>query len=214
MGDKMKKNNSNKVKLIDIILPNKRINFFIITVLILGVISGSLFLMMTTDADKSSVINQIGSFFSNISTDSVDSGLAFKNSLIINYLFVFIIWSLGLSMIGVVINLFLTFLKGFLVGFSVGALFLTYSYKGVLASVLYVFLGQIFNIGVVVVLTIYSVMFSLNLFKIITKGGNNRLMLKRYIVILMFCIIISFISSILEVYLFPSILKLVVKYYL
>ena len=95
-----------------------------------------------------------------------------------------------------------------------GALFLTYSYKGVLASVLYVFLGQIFNIGVVVVLTIYSVMFSLNLFKIITKGGNNRLMLKRYIVILMFCIIISFISSILEVYLFPSILKLVVKYYL
>ena len=210
----MKKNNSNKVKLIDIILPNKRINFFIITVLILGIISGSLFLMMTTDADKSSVINQIGSFFSNISTDSVDSGLAFKNSLIINYLFVFIIWGLGLSMIGVVINLFLTFLKGFLVGFSVGALFLTYSYKGVLASVLYVFLGQIFNIGVVVVLTIYSVMFSLNLFKIITKGGNNRLMLKRYIVILMFCIIISFISSILEVYLFPSILKLVVKYYL
>lgn len=210
----MKKNNSNKVKLIDIILPNKRINFFIITVLILGIISGSLFLMMTTDADKSSVINQIGSFFSNISTDSVDSGLAFKNSLIINYLFVFIIWGLGLSMIGVVINLFLTFLKGFLVGFSVGALFLTYSYKGVLASVLYVFLGQIFNIGVVIVLTIYSVMFSLNLFKIITKGGNNRLMLKRYIVILMFCIIISFISSILEVYLFPSILKLVVKYYL
>lgn len=210
----MKKNNSNKVKLIDIILPNKRINFFIITVLILGIISGSLFLMMTTDADKSSVINQIGSFFSNISTDSVDSGLAFKNSLIINYLFVFIIWSLGLSMIGVVINLFLTFLKGFLVGFSVGALFLTYSYKGVLASVLYVFLSQIFNIVVVVVLTIYSVMFSLNLFKIITKGGNNRLMLKRYIVILMFCIIISFISSILEVYLFPSILKLVVKYYL
>ena len=107
----MKKNNSNKVKLIDIILPNKRINFFIITVLILGIISGSLFLMMTTDADKSSVINQIGSFFSNISTDSVDSGLAFKNSLIINYLFVFIIWGLGLSMIGVVINLFLTFLN-------------------------------------------------------------------------------------------------------
>lgn len=210
----MKKNNRNKDRIIDIILPNKRTNFFIITVLILGVISGSLFLMMTTDADKSSVVSQIGSFFSNISTDAVDSGLAFKNSLIINYLFVFIIWILGLSMIGVIVNLFLTFLKGFLVGFSVGALFLTYSYKGILASLLYVLLGQIFNMGVVIVLAVYSIMFSLNLFKIITKGGNNRLMLKRYIVILMFCIIISFISSILEVYLFPSVLKLVVKYYL
>lgn len=210
----MKKNNRNKDRIIDIILPNKRTNFFIITVLILGVISGSLFLMMTTEADKSSVVSQIGSFFSNISTDAVDSGLAFKNSLIINYLFVFIIWILGFSMIGVIINLFLTFLKGFLVGFSVGALFLTYSYKGILASLLYVLLGQIFNMGVVIVLTVYSIMFSLNLFKIITKGGNNRLMLKRYIVILMFCIIISFISSILEVYLFPSALKLVVKYYL
>lgn len=214
MGDKMKKNNSNKVKIINIILPNKRINFFIITVLILGVISGSLFLTMTTDCDKSSVVSQIGSFFSNISTDAVDSGLAFKNSLIINYLFIFIIWILGLSMIGVIVNLFLTFLKGFLVGFSVGALFLTYSYKGILASLLYVLLGQLFNMGVVIVLTVYSIMFSLNLFKIIAKGGNNRLMLKRYIVILMFCIIISFISSILEVYLFPSVLKLVVKYYL
>jgi hypothetical protein len=100
------------------------------------------------------------------------------------------------------------------VGFSVGALFLAYSYKGILASLLYVLLGQIFNMGVVIVLAVYSIMFSLNLFKIITKGGNNRLMLKRYIVILMFCIIISFISSILEVYLFPSVLKLVVKYYL
>lgn len=204
-----------KTKLRELILPHKKINFFVSTILILGILSGSIFLMMSNKADKSSVVTQIQTFFTNISTNSIDNGLALRNSLTINYIFVGTLWILGLSMIGVLVNIFLTYIKGFLVGFSVASLFLTYGYKGILASILYTFPSQILNIIVVVVLSIYSIMFANNLFHMIfsKKSMNNRSMLKKYFVILMGCIIISFISSILEVYLFPNILKLVISFY-
>jgi len=212
----MKKRIKNNTKLIDLILPNKKTNFFIITILILGILSGSIFLMISNETDKSSVITQIQTFFTNISTNDIDNGLALKNSLIINYLFMGIIWILGLSMIGVIVNIFLTYIKGFLVGFSISSIFLTYKYKGLLAVLLYTFPCQIINLIVVSLLSIYSIMFAKNLLQIITskKNTNNRLMLKKYTVILMMCIILSFISSLLEVYVFPNLLKLVIKYYI
>ena len=212
----MKNKTTTKTNLINIILPNKKINLFIITILIIGIISGSIFLMLASATDKTTVITQIKNFFTNISNNSLDNGLALKNSLIINYLFIGSIWILGLSTIGIIINIFLTYIKGFLVGFSISSIFLTYGYKGILASILYTFPSQILNIIVVSTLSIYSIMFAKNLFKIILSKNNtnNRLMLKKYTVILMLCIIISFISSLLEIYLFPNLLKLVIKYYI
>lgn len=211
----MKKNMKNDTKLMDLILPNKKINFFITTIMVLGIISGSIFLMMSSETDKVNVITQIETFFKNISNDSIDNGLALKNSLIINYLFVGCIWILGLSMIGIVINIFLTYIKGFLVGFSLSSIFLTYKSKGILACILYTIPVQIINIMVVIILSIYSVMFSLNLLEVInSKNNKTKLMIKKYFIILILCIILSFISSLLEVYLFPNLLKLVVKYYI
>lgn len=204
------------MKLSDIILPSKKINFFVVTVLVLGIISGSIFLMTLNDGDKNSTILQIQTFFSNINSGAINNGLALKNSLIINYIFVFLIWGLGLSIIGIFVNIFLTYIKGFIVGFSVSSIILTYGYKGALAALLYVFPTQVFNSIVVVVLTIYSIMFARNLLGIIMnkKKANNRTMLKRYIVILLGCIIISFISSILEIYLFPNLLRIIIGLYI
>ena len=79
----------------------------------------------------------------------------------------------------------------------------------------YTFPSQILNLFVVYLLTIYSFMFSSHLFKIVlSKKGNNRSMLKKYVVILMFCIILSFVSSVLEVYVFPKVLKLFISIYI
>ena len=171
--------------------------------------------MLSTETDKSSVITQIQTFFQNTKNGSIDNGLALKNSLIINYIFVGSIWILGLSIIGILLNIFITYIKGFLVGFSLSAIFLTYGPKGIIAGILYTFPSQLLNIIVIIILSIYSIMFAGNLLKIISsQKGNNRLMLKKYIVILMLCIIISFISSLLEVYIFPSLLKLISSLYL
>lgn len=207
--------NMKKTKLSDIILPSKKINYFVVTILLFGVISGSIFLVILDSGDKSGTVLQIQTFISNLSNNKVDGGLALRSSLIINYIFVGLIWGLGLSIIGIIFNIFLTYIKGFVVGFSVASIFATYNYKGIFMALLYLFPHQILNVIVVCVLTIYSIMFSLNLLEIIVtkKVKKNYNMLKRYVVILLFSIIISFISSILEVYLFPNLLKIIIDLY-
>ena len=204
-----------KTKLSELIFPNKKINYFVITILLLGVISGSIFLVALNKPDKTNIVLKIVSFMENINKGNINSGQAFKNSLIINYTFIILIWMLGLSIIGIIINIFLTYIKGFITGFSISSILLSYKYKGILASILYIFPSGILNIIIVVTLTIYSIMFSHNLLKIIiSKKNNNRLILKKYIIILIICIILSFISSILEVYLFPYLLKIIISLYI
>ena len=80
---------------------------------------------------------------------------------------------------------------------------------------MYMIPSQIINILLVILITIYSIMFSRHLFRIITskKSFSSRIMLKKYLIIFLFCIIFSFISSVLEVYVFPSLLRQVIKFY-
>ena len=158
-----------KTKLSDIIIPNKKINYFVTTILIFGLISGSIFLLKLNEPDKKNTIIQIQSFIKNLNNNSINNGLALKNSLIINYTFIFLIWGLGLSIIGIIINIFLTYIKGFITGFTISSIFLTYKYKGLPMAILYIFPSQLLNIIIVCVLTIYSIMFSLNLLEIIIK---------------------------------------------
>lgn len=202
-------------KIYNLILPNKVINIFIYSLMIFGVISGSLFLMLSNETDKNSVIEQITNFFVNISTNNINNVQALKNSLIINYIFIISIWILGFSIIGVIINIFLTYLKGFLFGFSTASIFLTYSYKGIPAAILYTIPSQLFNIIIITILSIYSIMFTKHLITSITskKAISSRRILKQYSIIFAFSVIITLISSLLEVYLFPNILKLVISLY-
>ena len=134
-----------------------------------------------------------------INSNNINSGLALKNSLIINYIFILGIFILGFSMIGVIIGVFMLYLKGFLFGFSLSSIFLTYKYKGILAAILYTFSSQVLNLLLIILITIYSLMFSKYLFKLIfsKKNINSRVMLKKYIIIFIFCIIISFFSFLL-----------------
>ena len=200
----------------NIILPNKKINFFALTILILGIISGSIFLMVLNEADKSSVVNQIQSFFSNIDTSSMNGGLAFKNSIITNLIYITLIWIFGMSIIGILLNIFLMYLKGFLLGFSIAAIFNCYGLKGIIGVFIYIFPQQLLNILAILLLGIYSIMFTIKLLEfIISKKPNNmRNMLKKYTVIYIISIFISIISSTSEAFLLPFLMKLVINLFI
>ncbi len=199
----------------NLFLPNRKMDLFVFSILVCGIISGSIFLIMMSNADKVIVVEKIKSFFINVSNNSINNGLALRNSLIVNYIFIITIFLLGFSVIGIIINIFLLYIKGFFVGFSISAIFLTYKVKGIVAVLLYTFPTQVINILIVIILTIYSIIFSGYLIRIITskKYIGNKLLLKRYMVVFMIGIISSFLSSLSEVYLFPKLLKLVISFY-
>ena len=165
--------------------------------------------------DRILVIDKIKLFISNINTNSLNSILVLKNTAIINLIYIILIWLLGLSLVGIILNIGLLFIKSFIFGFSIAAFIITYSYKGIILSFLYLIFGELINVLIISILTIYSIMLSYQLFLMILKNNNVniRKLIKNYILILIFSIIISIISSLSLSLLLPALIKLIIRLY-
>lgn len=200
-----------------LILPNKKVNLFVIFIVILGIISGSLFLMVLNDNDKSEVINEISTFMSNINTNNINNLNSFKNSLIEGMILIILSWILGMSIIGVIFNIFFIYMKSFIIGFSISSFILVYKYKGILSSLVYTVPSQLINILIILILGVYTLLFSKYLFKMIflkDKTVNLGKFFKKYVLVFGICIILCVISALCEAYLLPSLLKVMIKLFI
>ena len=200
-----------------LILPNKKVNLFVIFIVILGIISGSLFLMVLNENDKSEVINEIITFMTNINTNNINNLNSFKNSLIEGMILIILSWILGMSIIGVIFNIFFIYMKSFTIGFSISSFILVYKYKGILSSLIYVIPSQLINILIILILGVYTLLFSKYLFKMIffkDKTVNLGKFFKKYVLVFGICIILCVISSLCEAYLLPSLLKVMIKLFI
>lgn len=200
-----------------LILPNKKVNLFVIFIVILGIISGSLFLMVLNDNDKSEVINEISTFMTNINTNNINNLNSFKNSLIEGMILIILSWILGMSIIGVIFNIFFIYMKSFIIGFSISSFVLVYKYKGILSSLIYVIPSQLINILIILILGVYTLLFSKYLFKMIflkDKTVNLGKFFKKYVLVFGICIILCVISALCEAYLLPSLLKVMIKLFI
>lgn len=200
-----------------LILPNKKVNLFVIFIVVLGIISGSLFLMVLNENDKSEVINEISTFMTNINTNNINNLNSFKNSLIEGMILIILSWILGMSIIGVIFNIFFIYMKSFIIGFSISSFILVYKYKGILSSLIYVIPSQLINILIILILGVYTLLFSKYLFKMIffkDKTVNLGKFFKKYVLVFGICIILCVISSLCEAYLLPSLLKVMIKLFI
>lgn len=186
---------------------NKKTVKFLIGISILGFIFGCLFIIIISNTDKLLVKEYIQSFIKNL--DNVNYINIFKNTIISNLLFIIVIWLLGMSVIGIPINLFYYFLKGFVLGFTCVSFILTYHLKGCIFSILYVVPHNIINISIFTILVYYSLEFSILLiYSIIKKKSINfKPFISKYIKILLFSIIIILITCIYETFILPNLIK-------
>ena len=206
----MKRNNIFKL-----IIPNTRTNIIAFSVFIIGIITGSIFIMVINTNDKSLVVEHITKFFSNVNSSNYSYLDSLKNMLSLNYFYVIVIWVLGLSILGILVNIFLTYLKGFIIGFTTSSLIITYGFKSILAVILYIIPHTLINSLVIIILTIYSITFSryllIQIFQ--KKDMKTKNFMKKYLIILLISVALTLVSSISEVYLFPFLLKLIIKLY-
>lgn len=206
----MKRNNIFKL-----IIPNTRTNIIAFSVFIIGIITGSIFIMAINTNNKSLVVEHITKFFSNVNSSDYSYLDSLMNMLSLNYFYVIVIWVLGLSILGILVNIFLTYLKGFIIGFTTSSLIITYGFKSILAVILYIIPHTLINSLVIIVLTIYSITFSryllIQIFQ--KKDMKTKNFMKKYLIILLIAVALTLVSSISEVYLFPFLLKLIIKLY-
>jgi stage II sporulation protein M len=190
---------------------NKKVYIFLFVLFIIGVIFGSLFITILDNPDKTLILEQVSSFFDQIKNNNqLSFSKAFSSSIIGNILYIVLVWILGLSIIGIPIILFMLFIRGFILGFSIGTIILKYKLVGIFGSVFYVFPHHIIFSILSIVLSYYAFSLSLMLFISMIKKGNINFknFINKYLKVLLYSFITVILVSLIEIFISPLLIKL------
>ena len=198
-------------KLLNTIRFDKKYVLFCMILVIIGIISGSLFIVILNSSDKSLVIEYITNFIDTIKNNSFNYVDTFKNTILINYIIITITTILGFTYILAPINILILFYKAFIIGFSMSSFILTFKIKGLLLSIVYIFPHLILNILIFSILTAFTLKLSITMTKSIIKKKevNMRHYFNKYLYTSIFIIVLITITSLYESFIAPYLLKLV-----
>ncbi len=183
---------------------NKKMFLFFEILLLIGVLSGSIFSLTLNETDAVLVSEYLNNFIESISNNSYKDALL--NAVLSNSLILTIIFLLGFSVIGIPFVILIFFYKAFIIGFSFASIILNFKSKGILLSFFYIFPHHALNLLVLMVLIIYSVLISLNLIRAIISKTNINTNNIKYFKLYLLSMSISFLSSLYESILMPKII--------
>lgn len=200
-------------KLINNIRFDKKYVLFSLIIVILGIITGALFIVILNNTDKSLVIEYISKFTDNIKNNTINNLDILKNTLLTNYIIIFVLIIIGYSCFLFPINILLLFYKSFILGFSLSSFILSFGLKGILLSVCYVFPHLILNIFIFCLITSFTLKISLNMLNYIIKKKevNMRIYFNKYFSLIIVSLIIFFITGLYESFVMPYFLRLVIN---
>ena len=201
-------------KLKEIIKINKKTLLFFTILLLIGIISGAIFMAILNETDKKLIVEYFNNFISNIENNKLSYLNALKNGVFNNLLYIIIVWLLGISIIGIPIVIIMFFIKSFTLGFSISSIIFNYKLKGCLLAFTNIFPHQILNFLIYMILTTYSIFFSLKIINSIIKKKtiDFKILMNKYFKVLIFSIIIILISILIEVFITPLLIKITIPF--
>ena len=190
---------------------SKQSILFYVIVFVIALVAGTFFNLILNDKDTKLVIDHLTNFFTLVKSDNINYLPTFINTFLLNILYIFIIWILGFTVIAIPIIMIIYFFKSFIVGFTISSLISHFKIKGILYSFIYLFPHTIVNLLLILILSTISIFISLRIIDILRKKKKNfNILLKKYFIILIIFIFITFITSIYEVLLLPKVFNLLI----
>ena len=192
---------------------NKNLFVFLVVIIAVGVASGSIFVTVLNDSDKTMVSDYLNNFFNNLNSNNLNYSGTLINTLIFTLGLVILIWILGISVIGFILILLFLFIKAFALGFSVGSIIINFNFKGILIALAYIVPHHIINMMIYLLISSYALVLSYRLINSFTKKQTFEFksVFNRYLFILGFSLIILLISVLYEVYGAPKLINLIVS---
>jgi stage II sporulation protein M len=184
---------------------------FIIVLFFMGVIFGAIVVNSMSFTQKEDLFYYLSQFFGQISVEkAAENKDLFLQSFFHNSKFIGLIWILGISIIGLPVILILLFLKGMVVGFTVGFLVSQMGWKGFSLAIASVLPQNLIIIPVFIIMAALSVIFSIRMIKkqfMKTYAQPMVPLFKGYIFALIAAIIFISVASGIEAYLSPVLMK-------
>ncbi|CDE49904.1 stage II sporulation protein M [Firmicutes bacterium CAG:460] len=143
---------------------SKKMYVFMLIILIIGIITGIVFVIMLDEATKEILFLNINEFLQNFSNTNINSGL--MHLVILSSLLI-----LSIFLVGGPLLIFYMFYNGFSIGFVVSSITYIFGIKGMLYGSIYILISRLVYIIVLII-------FNVNLFKII-KCNIDSLVYKK-----------------------------------
>jgi stage II sporulation protein M len=181
----------------------------------LGIVFGAFGINSLNPHDYQDLSNFFQNFVGSLGSLNFSS-LNLVQQTVFNHLkIIFLIWFLGLTVIGVPIILIIMFIKGFVTGFTVGFIIHEKVHGGLIFALLAVLPSNILLIPVFIVAAVSALSFSLGLIKGKLKngwGGISQFMIS-YCALMLLLASITVFGGLIEAYIIPPIVEIVIGYY-
>ncbi len=189
------------------------IYLFVTVLFLMGVIFGAIVVNSLSITQKEDLFYYLSQFFGQMAEGKVAaSNDLFYQSLFHNSKYIGLMFVLGVSIIGLPIILIMLFLKGLVVGFTVGFLVNQMGWKGFAISFVSVLPQNIIIIPVFIVAAVLSVSFSLKMIKrqfMKRPGPFIMPMLGRYFLSFLASVVFLAAAAAVEAHLSPVLMKFV-----
>ncbi len=191
------------------LLKKKNLFTILLTTTFISIILGILFVAILGSENQKLVQESLDNFFTGIKTEKIVYFKAIISTLTTNGLFTIFLWCLGASILGIPILLLILISKSFVLGFSISSILTNYGVKGILLGSIYS-LPQLIYLFFIFYLVYYGIRFSSRLFGYLFLGRDisKIVEVKRYTKVFFISLIGIVIASFLEVYLVPTLFKL------
>ena len=190
------------------------IYLFVVVLFLMGVIFGAVVVNSLSFAQKQDLYYYLSQFFGQVANEKIaTSNDLFKQSFFHNSKFIGLMGLLGISVIGLPLILIFLFMKGVVVGFTVGFLVNQMGWSGFLLSFVSVLPQNFIIIPVFIVITTLAVNISLKMVRrqFMKKVSEPVLpLLGRYFLSVSIAILFLVGSAAIEAYISPSLMKTVI----
>lgn len=190
-------------------LKDKKQFILIFVICIVAFIIGVLLPSILNEENRKIIETSLNSFFDTIKNNQLKTNELLFKTLTSNIIIDLILWLLGISIIGIPIVIILLGYKSLSLGFTISSIISTYKLNGVIKALIYI-VPNIINLFIFFVISYYSISFSLMLFNYLfrKKEYNKRVIVNRYLKLLVISIIILIFSSVIETYVVPKLFSL------
>ncbi|ASA23072.1 stage II sporulation protein M [Paenibacillus donghaensis] len=148
---------------------------FVAVLFLVGVVFGALIVGALTMDQQQELSDYLGNFFVTVDQQGLASASdSYWSIAALNLKWIGLIWILGLSVIGLPGILILDFLKGVMIGFTVGCLVSQYSWHGMLFALVSVAPHNLVLIPVLLVCSAAAIAFSLLMIRTRVLGQPKR----------------------------------------
>jgi len=194
---------------------NLGLYFIVLIFFAVGIAAGAFTVRALDDVQKQSLINYLEGFFQLLTSQEVDNLAVLRQSISNNIQTIFIIWILGITIIGIPVTLLVIGVRGFIIGFTVGFLIDGLGLRGLFFAVVAILPHNLIIIPCIIGVSVLSISFSTMIIKDkLAKRWTSNYWQKffSYSLLVVILFIVSAAGSLVEAYIIPVFIKLITSY--